>query len=105
MDQARRTDARWTPLRIAIVIAAMLGVLFWAGVVVWWWRIPDARRDGFELMGLMLATAHLVCLVLPALFLGFLGRWLQIAAAFLIVSLALASDTLIPWLPWHWLSR
>ena len=86
MDQARRTDARWTPLRIAIVIAAMLGVLFWAGVVVWWWRIPDARRDGFELMGL-------------------LGRWLQIAAAFLIVSLALASDALFPWLPWHWLSR
>ena len=90
----------WTPLRVAVLVVAGLGVLFWLGVLVHWWRIPPDRRDGLELIGPVLATFYLVGLVLPTLTLGLLGRWLAVAAILALLVLALASDTLWPWLPW-----
>jgi hypothetical protein len=90
----------WTPLRVAVLVAAALGVLFWLGVIVHWWRIPTRRRDGLELIGPVLATFYLVGLVLPTLALGLFARWLPVAAILALVVLALASDTLWPWLPW-----
>ena len=90
----------WTPLRVAVLVAAALGTLFWAGSIVRWWNIPLNRRDGLEMIGPILSTAYLVVLVLPTLVLGLLGRWLAFAAILGIAVLALATDTLWPWLPW-----
>jgi hypothetical protein len=92
-----------TPLRVAVLIAAGIGVLFWIGSIFCWWKIPTNRRDGLELIGPILATVYLVGLVLPTLILGLLGRWPPFAAVLGIVVVALASDTLWPWLPWQWL--
>ena len=93
----------WAPLRMAVLLAAGIGVLFWIGSLVYWWRIPTGRRDGLELIGPVLATAYLIGLVLPTAVMGLLGRWLPIAAVLAVLVVALASDTLWPWLPWHWL--
>lgn len=93
----------WSALRVAVLVAAGLGVLFWIGSIVRWWNIPASRRDGLELIGPVLATAYLVVLVLPTLVLGLLGRWLAFAAILGVAVVALASDTLWPWLPWQWL--
>ena len=100
MAQQHSTTEAWTPLRIAVVAVDVLGVLSWLGCIVWWWRIPDARRDGLELMGLFFATAYVVCLVLPVLGMWLLDRWLGLAAVLALVALVLGSDTLHPWLPW-----
>ncbi len=90
----------WTPLRIAVLIAGALGTLFWLGALVIWWRIPNERRDGFELMGVALASAYFVALVLPTLLIALAGRWLRFGAVLALAVLVLASDTLWPWLPW-----
>lgn len=90
----------FTPLRIAVLTAAGLGTAFWLGSLVQWWMMPARGRDGFELMGVMLSTAFFIVLVLPTLVLGLLGRWLPFAAVLGVVVVALASDTLWPWLPW-----
>jgi hypothetical protein len=90
----------WTPLRLAVLAAAFIGILFWLGAVVEWWRIPDAKRDGLELIGPVLATAYLVVLVLPTLVLGLIGRWLVVAALLGVAVVVLAGDTLWHWLPW-----
>jgi uncharacterized membrane protein len=90
----------WTPLRIAVLIAAALGTLFWLGSIVQWWQIANTRRDGFELMGLALSTAFFVVLVLPTLMLALTARWLPFGAVLGTAVVVLASDTLWPWLPW-----
>jgi heme/copper-type cytochrome/quinol oxidase subunit 3 len=90
----------YTPLRIAVLIAAGLGTLFWLGSLVQWWNIPNDRRDGFELMGVALSSAFFVFLVLPALVLGMLARALPFAAMLGVIVVVLASDTLWHWLPW-----
>ena len=90
----------FTPLRIAVLVAAGLGSAFWLGSLVQWWMIPQPRRDGFELMGVALSTAFFVVLVLPTLVLGLIGRWLPFAAVLGVIVVVLASDTLWPWLPW-----
>jgi len=92
----------WTPLRIAVLAGGVLGACFWIGCFIWWWRIPDIRRDGLELMGIMFATVYFICLALPALILGLLGRWLAAGAIFAALAVALASDTLFPWIPWQY---
>jgi hypothetical protein len=90
----------WSALRIAVLIAAAIGTLFWIGSVVSWWNIPASRRDGLELIGPVVATLFFAGLVLPTLVLGLLGRWLVVAAILGAAVLVLASDTLFPWLPW-----
>jgi hypothetical protein len=90
-----------TVLRLAVLVAAALGTLFWIGSLVYWWNIPASRRDGLELIGPLLSTAFFVILVLPTLVLGLLGRWLVVAGVLGALVLALASDTLLPWLPWR----
>jgi hypothetical protein len=90
----------WTALRVAVLVAATLGVLFWFGVIVHWWRIPTDHRDGLELIGAVLGTLYLIGLVLPTLALGLYGRWLPMAAILALIVVALATDTLWPWLPW-----
>ena len=98
MERADRKH--WTFLRVAVVAAGVAGTLFWIGSVVWWWRIPVNHRDGFELLGVMLATGFFVVLVLPTLILGLLGRWLIFAAVLGAIVVALDSDVLLPWIPW-----
>jgi hypothetical protein len=90
----------WSALRIFALAAGALGTLFWIGAVVQWWRVEDSHRDGFELLGVILAHIFLVALVLPTLVLGVLNRWLILAACTGIAVLVLASDTLWPWVPW-----
>src|SRR5262249_570431 len=46
----------WTPLRVLVLVGAAVGVLFWVGCIVCWWRIPASRRDGLELIGPIVAT-------------------------------------------------
>ena len=92
----------WTPLRIAVVAAGVLGTLFWLGCLIWWWNIPDIRRDGLELLGVFFSTAYFICIALPALVLGLLGRWLPVGAIFAVLAVALASDALFPWIPWQY---
>ncbi len=87
-------------LRVAVLIAAGLGTLFWLGTLVQWWRISGTRRDGFELIGVLLSSGLFVVAVLPALALGFTGRWLVFAAILSMVALALYSDAMWNWLPW-----
>lgn len=95
----------WTWPRIAVVAAGVVGIVFWCGSMVTWWRIPDSHRDGLELMGPVLATAMLVVLVLPTLILGITARWLPLAAILAVLVLIVATDTLVPWFPWDWLPR
>jgi hypothetical protein len=90
----------FTPLRIAVLIAAGLGSAFWLGSLVQWWMIAQRSRDGFELMGVALSSAFFVVLVLPTLVLGLIGRWLPFAAVLGVIVIVLASDTLWHWLPW-----
>jgi hypothetical protein len=87
-------------LRAAVLVAAGLGTVFALSLVWQWWRIPRAHRDGLELIGLAVAGLYLVFLVLPTLVLGLLGRWLPLAAILAAVALVVASDTLLPWVPW-----
>jgi hypothetical protein len=87
-------------LRAAVLLAAALGTLFTLGGVWSWWRIPQGHRDGLELIGLAATTLYFVLLVLPTLVLGLLKRWLPFAAVLGLIALALASDTLAPWIPW-----
>lgn len=90
----------FTPLRLFVLAAGLAGTAFWLGAIVQWWVIPRTHRDGLELMGLVLATGFFIVLVLPTLVLGLIGRWLPFGAVLGVIVLALASDTLWPWLPW-----
>jgi hypothetical protein len=87
-------------LRAFVLTAAAIATLFAAAGVWQWWRIPQGHRDGLELIGLAAAILYFVVLVLPMLVLGLLKRWLPLAAILGIAALALASDTLAPWIPW-----
>lgn len=87
-------------LRIAVLLAAAIGTLFWLGVCVRVLMIPPPRRDGFEMLGAILATAYFLALVLPALALGILGRWLPFGAVLGAVAVAIATDAVMPWIPW-----
>jgi hypothetical protein len=98
---ALRPRRRWTFLRLLVVAAGLVGTAFYIGSLVTWWRIPGARRDGFELIGVALATAYFGALVLPTLVMGLLGRWLVFAALLGLAAVALATDTLWPWIPWR----
>jgi hypothetical protein len=98
----RERTNTWSPLRIAVLIAGILGTAFWLGCLIHWWNIPDERRDGLELIGVFLATAYFAGLVIPTLVLGVIGRWPVVAAIFAALTAALASDTLFPWIPWDW---
>jgi hypothetical protein len=100
-DAAMQTaEPRFSPLRIFVLLAGTAGTLFFVGAVVEWWMIPHDRRDGFELIGLLLALAYFLVLAMPTLLLGYIGRWLPFAAALGVVAIALATDTLRPWIPW-----
>jgi hypothetical protein len=90
----------WTPLRLGMLAAGVAGTAFWLGALIEWWRIPDAKRDGLELIGPLLASAYFIILVLPTLVLGAIGRWLVLAAVLGAAVVILASDTLWHWLPW-----
>lgn len=88
------------PLRIAVLAAAAIGVVFWLAVCLRVLMIPPPRRDGFELLGAVLATVYFLALVLPALALGILGRWLPLGAVLGVTAVAIATDAIVPWIPW-----
>ncbi|MCZ8315220.1 hypothetical protein [Phreatobacter sp.] len=88
------------PFRIASLVLAGLGVLFWAAAMVATVMTPASRGDGFHMLGAILATIYLVTLVLPGLILALLDRWPPVSLGFGIVAVAIASDAVLPWLPW-----
>ena len=101
MPDSEPPKSRWSLLRLVVLATAIAGTLFYAGSLITWWRIPGARRDGFELIGVALATAYFVVLVLPTLIMALTGRWLVFGALLGIASIALATDTVWPWIPWR----
>lgn len=88
------------PLRLASLLLAGLGVLFWAAAMVATAMTPASRGDGFHMLGAILATIYLVTLVLPGLVLALLDRWPPVSLGFGILAIAVASDAVLPWLPW-----
>ena len=90
-------------LRLAVLFASALGTLFWLGSLYVAWTGPS--RNGFEAMAVALATIYFVALVLPALILGLIGRWLIFAAILGVVVVVLATDALWPWFPWTLFDR
>jgi hypothetical protein len=91
-------------LRIASLAAAGLGTLFWLGGLVAAYAVPSARADGFHMLGAILVTLYWVLLVLPGLVLVLLDRWPLVSALFGAVAMAVATDVVVPWLPWGLLS-
>ncbi|QCI68092.1 hypothetical protein [Phreatobacter stygius] len=87
-------------LRVAIFAAAAIGTFFWLATAARVMAMPIGRRDGFEMIGVMLATAYFLGLVLPLLILGILGRWLVFGGILAALVVGVASDTLWPWFPW-----
>ena len=87
-------------MRGFVLLAGVGAALFAVGAVIVWWRIPLDRRDGLELLGLWLAAGYFLLLALPTLIIGLVNRWLPLGAGFGVASLALATDTLWPWIPW-----
>jgi hypothetical protein len=88
------------PLRIASLVLAGLGVLFWAGAMVATSMTPASRGDGFHMLGAILATIYLATLVLPGLILALMDRWPWVSLGFGIAAVSIASDAVVPWLPW-----
>jgi hypothetical protein len=81
--------------------AAGLGTLFWLGGLVAAFVVPSARADGFHMLGAALVTLYWVILVLPALVLALLNRWPVVSTLFGAIAMAVASDVVVPWLPWR----
>ena len=87
-------------LRAVAIAAGVGGTLFWLGSLVRWSFIPTDRRGSLELMGVVMSTVFFIILALPTLVLGLRRRWLVFAALLGLVTVALATDVLFPWLPW-----
>jgi hypothetical protein len=87
-------------LRIAVLVAAAIGTVFWLAVCAKAIAVPPVRRNGFELMGAALSTLYFLALVLPTLILGLLDRWLVVAAVLGMVIVVIATDAVLPWLNW-----
>lgn len=86
-------------LRIATLVCAAIGTLVWLGAVVASLAVPPGRRDGFGMVGVILATAYFVILVLPALVLALLDRWPLVAAVLGLTAVAIAFHAVVPWAP------
>ncbi len=89
-------------LRLATFAAVAVGALFWLGAMVASLAVPPGRRDGFQMLGVILASVYAVVLVLPALILALLDRWPVVSLMFGATAVAVATDAVFPWLPW-WL--
>jgi hypothetical protein len=86
-------------LRIATFACAAIGTLAWLGAVIASLAVPPGRRDGFGMVGVILATAYVVTLVLPALVLALLDRWPLVAALLGLTAVAVAFHAVVPWVP------
>jgi len=86
-------------LRIATFACAGIGTLVWIGAVGASLAVPPGRRDGFGMVGVILATAYFITLVLPALILALLDRWPLVAAILGLLAVAIAFHAVVPWAP------
>ena len=96
--------SRFGALRPLILLSVAVGTCLWLAAVVHALSLPPSRRDGFAMMGAILATGYFVTLVLPALIIVILGRWLWFGLALAVLVVAIATDVVVPWLPWSWLT-
>lgn len=87
-------------LRVAIFAAAAIGTVFWLATAARVMAMPIGHRDGLETVGVLLATAYFLGLVVPILVLGILGRCLIVGALLATIVIGLAADTIWPWFPW-----
>lgn len=88
-------------LRMASFAAAGLGTLFWVGGLAAAFALPSARADGFHMMGAVIVTIYWVVLVLPALVLALLDRWPVVSTLLGAIAMAVATEVVVPWLPWR----
>ncbi|KAF0124073.1 MAG: hypothetical protein FD152_3133 [Xanthobacteraceae bacterium] len=86
-------------LRIVTFACAAIGTLVWLAAVVASLAVPPGRRDGFGMVGAILATVYFVTLVLPALVLALLDRWHLVAALLGLTAVAIAFHAVVPWVP------
>ncbi|MBN8945067.1 MAG: hypothetical protein J0H01_36530 [Rhizobiales bacterium] len=87
-------------LRIVILAGAAIGTLYWLDTTLRVIALPAGRRDGLDTFGVLMTTGYFLCLVLPVLILGILGRWPVSGAIMAAVAIGLATDGIWPWLPW-----
>lgn len=87
-------------LQAFVLLGAVAGTIYYAAIWRWWWLIPPTRRDGFELIGLVLGTAYAILLVVPCWYLGLKKLALGFAAFLSAAALGIAADGLFPWIPW-----
>jgi hypothetical protein len=88
-------------LRGFVLLSALVGTVFYLGIWLWWWQIPSSRRDGFELIGIVLGTIYFVLFVVPACYFGLKNYALWIGAICGAIALGIATDTVFPWFPWQ----
>ncbi len=88
-------------LRMVSLAAAGLGTLFWLGGLVAAFVVPSARADGFHMLGAARVTLNRVIQVLPALVHAQLNRRPGVYTLFGAIAMAVASDVVVPWLPWR----
>ena len=71
-------------LRIATFACAGIGTLVWLGAVGASLAVPPGRRDGFGMVGVILAL---------------LDRWPLVAAILGLLAVAIAFHAVVPWAP------
>ena len=87
-------------LRAFVLLCAVAGTAFYIGIWHWWWQIPSNRRDGFELIGIMLGTIYFLLFVVPCWYFGIKNYALPIAAVLGLFALFFATDQVFHWFPW-----
>ena len=88
-------------LRAFVLLAAVVGTIFYAGIWAWVWSIPNKQRDGFELIAPFLGTFYFLLLVVPCWYFGIKNYALKLAAVFAVFALFFPTDQYWHWFPWH----
>jgi hypothetical protein len=103
MEEAVPVQSRRKPqlLRAFVLLAAVVGTVFYAGIWYWLWQIPNNRRDGFELIAPFLGTIYFVLFVVPCWYFGLKNYALGIAAVCAAFALFFATDQVFGWFPWQ----
>lgn len=69
-------------LRAFVLLSAVVGTVFYAGIWIWLFQISSNRRDGFELIAPFVGTIYFVLFVVPCWYFGVRNYGLGLASAF-----------------------
>jgi hypothetical protein len=87
-------------LRGFVLLCALAGTIYYLGIWRWWWLIDDRKRDGLEMIGLVLGSIYFIVLILPSWYFGIRNYALRFAAVLAALALVLATDGAFNWFPW-----